>query len=334
LLSSSALELYVSPAPTITPTIAPTIAPTSTYAPTTSQAAFNVVINNLVTNHKWLNFAEVQLFNNGVQIPRESLSFSLSSTYDWDTPASNCNDGLTNSLCHSQGDESDPNPTLTIVSAEAFDKVVVYNREGDCCRDRIEGATITTTVSGISKATTFPFSPDFVFTFLLSSSGLQLYVPPAPTIVPTSAPTTTEAAFNVVINNLVSNDKILNLAEVQLFNNGVQVPIESLSFSLSSTYEWDTPASNCNDGNTDSLCISGTADPNPTLTIVSAEAFDMVVVYNRYGAYNSEVRIEGATITATVSGISKATTFPFSPEYMFTFLLSSSGLELYVPPVK
>ena len=161
--------------------------------------------------------------------------------------------------------------------------------------------------------TTFPFSPYAVFTFVLSSSELQLrtfaptFVPTSsPTVfTPTSTPTTTEDAFNVVINNLVIGDRYLNLAEVQLFDNNVQIPRESLAFTLSSTYQ-NEEASHCNDGITSNHCVSGW-EPNPSLTIVSAAAFDTVVVYNRNDdCYVCRTRIEGATITVTVNGQSQA----------------------------
>eukprot|EP01035_Chromulina_nebulosa_P069428 gene69428-biopygen32312 len=49
-------------------------------------------------------------------------------------------------------------------------------------------------------------------------------------IVLYSAPTT------IVINNLVAGN-FLNLAEVQLFGNGVQIPTSMLTFTLSSEHE-------------------------------------------------------------------------------------------------
>ena len=124
-----------------------------------------------------IGLAEVQLFNNDIQLSTDSLTFTLSSTGGYcNCPASSCNDGSLDTDCHSlQNDDRDP--TLTIVSTAAFDKVVVYNRKGN--RERIEGATITVTVNGQSHANTFPNSPDAVFTFLFSSSGLQMYVPSA-----------------------------------------------------------------------------------------------------------------------------------------------------------
>eukprot|EP01035_Chromulina_nebulosa_P029038 gene29038-biopygen18566 len=119
-------------------------------------AASNVlIINKLVSGDKVISLNEVQLFNNGVQIPRESLVVTLSNV----------------DLCHTA--DGDTNPTMTIVSAVAFDKVVVYNRF-DCCRERITGATITASSNGLSRFTTFPSSAAEVYTFVLSSSGLQL----------------------------------------------------------------------------------------------------------------------------------------------------------------
>eukprot|EP01036_Dinobryon_divergens_P062006 gene62006-biopygen37848 len=145
-------------------------------------AASNVlIINKLVSGDKVISLNEVQLFNNGVQIPRESLVVTLSSEFQSTTiktPAANCNNGVTPpytgkdvDLCHTA--DGDTNPTMTIVSAVAFDKVVVYNRF-DCCRERITGATITASSNGLSRFTTFPSSAAEVYTFVLSSSGLQL----------------------------------------------------------------------------------------------------------------------------------------------------------------
>jgi hypothetical protein len=135
-----------------------------------------VIINNLVIqpvdSQRAINLLEVQLFNNNVQIDRNLLTFRLSSEKDSTTfPTSNCNDGIVfggaQYICHS-GYET--NPTLTIVSPQAFDKVVVYNRL-DCCPSRINGATITAINYQVSKSTTFPGTYT-VYTFLVSSSGL------------------------------------------------------------------------------------------------------------------------------------------------------------------
>jgi hypothetical protein len=132
-----------------------------------------LVINNVVHHQRIINLAEVKLFRSGNQILNHLLTFTLSSTHSVDYVASNCNDGsvLSNS-CHTG--RGDPDPTLTIVSNIVFDKVVVYNRNE--CPDRIKGATITATINGQSKATTFPSTSaaaDSVFTFVLTSAGLQ-----------------------------------------------------------------------------------------------------------------------------------------------------------------
>ena len=182
------------------------------------------------------------------------------------------------------------------------------------------------------------FSPEvFPAPVMLYSAPTQTQTPTLTpsTMISTLPPTTTSM---VVINNLIDQEYYgqylvytLNLAEVQLFNNGVQIPRELLTVTLSSTYSI-YQASLCNDGLTDNFCHSDPLDPNPTLTIVSPVVFDKVVVYNRVGYQN---RIRGATITATVSGQSKATTFPDSPGAALTYLFSSSssGLQLYIPPV-
>jgi hypothetical protein len=146
-----------------------------------------VIINNLVSlpieTERAIDLLEVQLFNNNDQISTNLLNFTFSTEYTGNTygssgfPASNCNDGITSGgfqyICSSA---LETNPTLTIVSLVAFDKVVVYNRL-DCCQDRIDGATITTTINEVSKSTTFPGSYS-VYIFTVTSSGLEFTLPP------------------------------------------------------------------------------------------------------------------------------------------------------------
>ena len=103
---------------------------------------------------------------------------------------------------------SDSSPSLTIISADVFDKVVIYNRaDGNKCTDRIEGATITYTINGQSSSTVFPQSDNSVYTFVVVSSTGALELAHAPTYASTLAPTadTTVAPTignQVVINNL------------------------------------------------------------------------------------------------------------------------------------
>ena len=141
----------------------------------------------------------------------------------------------------------------------------------------------------------------------------------------------TAGLHQVVINRLQSYNGYIGLIleEVQLFKNGVQIPANSLTFFLSSSYGGrQVGASYCNDGiiSNKNYCETKLDDLDPTLTIVSATAFDTVVVYNADCCPN---QIEGATITATVNGISQTTVFPSSPDAVFTFGWSSSALVLY-----
>jgi len=179
--------------------------------PVVLYAAPKVVINNLQLSKsygdKYINLAEVQLFYNNVQLPPYSLRFTFSSTLTVNGvlySANKCNDGDVTDLCHTN--TGDPDPTLTIVSSAPFDKVVVYNRaDGDPGVDRIEGATMTTTIDGQSKSTVFPQSADLIYTFLVQTTGLTLYYAPSyastasPTIATTAAPTSSN---QVVITNL------------------------------------------------------------------------------------------------------------------------------------
>lgn len=308
--------------PTVFPTVVLYLAPT-------------IVINNLQVsqtfNDKYIDLREVQLYRNNVLINPGTLQLTLSSTYagqdeiyGTDYSASNCFDNTFTHICHSG--INNPNPTLTVISPQLFDKVVVYNRVDHGAGERIEGATITATVNGQSKSALFPQTPDEVFTFTYSySSGLQLYL--SPTNGPTLAPTVAVTGFSVVINNLQPsksyNDKYINLREVKLFNNNVQLDPSSLTVTLSGTYP-GYPASNCNDADLSTICNSDGPDPN--LTIVASAVFDKVVVYNRVGA--GDDRIEGATITTTVNGQSASTTFPGSNDLVFTFTLSAGTLVL------
>ena len=92
---------------------------------------------------------------------------------------------------------------------------------------------------------------------------------------------------------------LINLAEVQLFSKGVQIPTSQLSFTLSSIYG-NAYASYCNNGNLYDYCHSGSGDSNPTLTISSPIIPDKIVVYNRVDC--CQFRIDGATISMRLSG--------------------------------
>ena len=226
--------------------------------------------------------------------------------------------------------------------------VKVYNRaDGNNCVDRIEGTTITSTINGQSSSTVFPQSADaeYIFTVLPSTGTLQLYHDPtsapsfmptrapflSPTVAPGGSPSPTSSNQLVITNLQLSkslNDKYINLAEVQLFYNNVQIPSNTLTFTFSSTIPVTNGISydvtKCNDGDLTDVCHTNTGDANPTLTIVSPAVFDTVKVYNRGDCCQD--RIEGATITALVSGQQSSTVFPQTADALYTFSLSSGSL--------
>ncbi len=64
---------------------------------------------------KFLNLAEVQLWDgNGNLVPREALTFTLSSTYSTTYSASRCNDGAVSGVYCSTANANNPPPVLTI----------------------------------------------------------------------------------------------------------------------------------------------------------------------------------------------------------------------------
>ena len=112
--------------------------------------------------------------------------------------------------------------------------------------------------------------------------------------------------------------KLINLAEVQLYNAGVQIPATQLIFKLSSTYSTYS-ASNCNDGNLNNFCHSHTTDLNgPTLTITATLPFDLIVVTNRQDSCCRDW-IVGATITVTQGGVQQWQSVFSSNQGSYTF---------------
>ena len=97
----------------------------------------------------------------------------------------------------------------------------------------------------------------------------------------------------------------MNLIEIQLFYQGQQIPISSLSISMSSIFS-SIPASHCIDGITN--CGGGRCDPlymcctdgglNQWLliTCISCVGVDAVKVYNRIDDSGDAQRIKGAAL--------------------------------------
>ena len=92
---------------------------------------------------------------------------------------------------------------------------------------------------------------------------------------------------------------VVNLAEVQLFSKGIQIPPSQLTFTLSSTLPGN-PVSNCNDGVSSNFCHTNVGDNSPTLTIYSPYAIDQIVVTNRPDC--CQFRIAAATISVSQPG--------------------------------
>lgn len=92
----------------------------------------------------------------------------------------------------------------------------------------------------------------------------------------------------------------INLAELQLFYNGVQ--LSGLRVVQSSTLSSDGgyPAGNLVDGNTATFQVTGPSDPYPWVAVdITGLLFDTVVIYNRWdrgGNHAESLRAVGATI--------------------------------------
>ena len=94
-----------------------------------------------------------------------------------------------------------------------------------------------------------------------------------------------------------NGERIINLAEVQLWYQRAQLKTTSLHFELSTT---SFAAENCNNGNLNDFCHSGSNDLTPTLTVISETVFDQIIVNNRQNCCQD--RILSAQISATLNG--------------------------------
>ena len=162
-------------------------------------SSYRILINNLQGSHQscgsslFVQLAEVQLFYNNVQLSPSLLTFTLSSTRVENGvthSADKCNNGVLTDLCHTE--YGDNTPSLTILSTALFDTVKVYNRVC-CCLDRIQGASITTTVNGYSFLATFPQSALATYTFSVPSIPSN-----SPTVTQSSIPTVTQSSIPTV----------------------------------------------------------------------------------------------------------------------------------------
>ena len=105
----------------------------------------------------------------------------------------------------------------------------------------------------------------------------------------------------VISKKTTSGDEVMHLLEVELYQGTTKLLTSSLAFTLSSTWDNDTPASNCNNGVTSpsshsASCHTAAGDRNAWLLInAGTQTFTRVVVYNRLEGY--QYRIDPATLT-------------------------------------
>ena len=267
-----------------------------------------------------IRIAEVQLFNQGSQLPQTSLQFSLSST---SKNASNCNDGDFSTYCST--DSADLNSSLIIKSTTVFDTIVVdcgfnvslYFRRG------ILGVTLPNGSNSYSTTTlyaSFQYNIENQFIFKLDTKNQNLFnIRGFPSAAPTSSPTLFDT-YVIQIKN-----QFIVFAEVQLFSQGSQVPQSSLQFHLSSSSF--SNAQNCNDGDFNTYCNTDPVvyDPNPSLTIMSSSIFDTVVVY--FGG-NFQLFVPSATIGIRFSNTTLNTTFQINTGKQFIFFIPASKQEI------
>ena len=131
-----------------------------------------ILISKRTSGDAVINLMEVELYLGATKLASSSLAFSMSSTADDSTPASKCNNGITepsqhSNTCHTS--ESDKDAWLLInAGSQIFSRVKVYNRmEGSFLENRINIATLTMFNGG--NVTT----PAVTFSSL--GSGLAIY---------------------------------------------------------------------------------------------------------------------------------------------------------------
>ena len=157
-----------------------------------------------------------------------------------------------------------------------------------------------------------------------------------PTILPTEFKTTILRIDNLIYSQdprrICGSGSIINLAEVQLFDSSIQLAGLGSRASISSVFENNYPASNCFDGNLNSLCHSiPNADTNPWLQIdLTGLVFNKIVIYNRQDVcVNRIVRACIAIVTSTGEVRWQSTFATSSLEYTFYPFLPTSGITQF-----
>ena len=118
----------------------------------------------ITSSNNYLDIAEVKLYSAGSQISTSSLSFSLTSVYMNNWPASYANDGNLGTHCTGASTTSD-SLTITLSAATALSQIIIYPRQ-DCCAERTNGASVVG-YSGTTSvwSTTIPSTSSSSYTY-------------------------------------------------------------------------------------------------------------------------------------------------------------------------
>ena len=227
-----------------------------------------------------LNLAEFDFYRSGVALDKSSMAISMSSLFDQHYGNLCLNNVISyTDYCHTLNSNSDPDIGLAISTGTLFDKVVVFNRLHDtCCMDRIDKFLIDIYSEGSLLHT---------YSFLSKGSGLRNY-----TFVARVAPVN-----GIIIRRdpSVSSVSIINLAEIDLYDQGSAISKSLMYIHLSSIYF------NKNNGNgpfPGDICINDnymdfchTQDSDSWLLLSSGSTtFDKVVITNRRSCCYDRIR--------------------------------------------
>lgn len=170
---------------------------------------------DLVSNS--INLADVELYDAAnVMLPRQQLSFSLSTTYYGypDYAPNQCNDGNLYTICHTGNaiEMGDNQPWLRIDyncvgGSTSLSRVLVINRDG-CCQERIMDYQMEfLNVAGVADMATYRFAsvqPTYNIPVVLPSPPSPPRPPPWPRVAGMCQPAGAHSANLLLLMWLVS----------------------------------------------------------------------------------------------------------------------------------
>ena len=226
-----------------------------------------------------------------MQLSSSLLTFRFSSTIVENGvaySADKCNNGVLTDLCHTEYGYN--NPSLTILSTALFDTVKVYNRVGSCL-DRIQGASITTTVNGYSFLATFPQSAHATFTFSVPS-------------IPSNSPTVTQSSIPTVTRS--SSPTALPSSAPTIIPHTALIYAKYLSFSGENSYAYTSLPQALNSTFSFSAWITTNSHPASIVSLgrsASSSSGEFVLEINRNGnlhfmdySYSSSTKGSGFSV--------------------------------------